>query len=368
MPIAQRLRWPASLLFLATFLVAPAPSPGNDDPIHEALSAVVHIRAHIPPTARTARFLGTQREASGIVIDAEGLVLTVGYILLEAERVAVTSLSGRPVGATVIGNDYETGFGLLRASQPLPVRPVPLGLSSELAERTEVLVASYGAPEAVQPALVTARQEFTGYWEYLLEDAIFTSPPHPNFAGAALIGPSGHLLGVGSLFVGNALRGGPDERRLPGNMFIPIDRLKPILPALLATGRTSKPPRPWLGLFTEEVGGHLFISGTIPEGPSARAGLKAGDIIVGVGDKTISGQAEFYRAIWAQGEAGVEVPLQILRESAIQTLAVRSLDRDQYFQHNQAPQDHRSPSPDKAQSAKVQARPWSELRVTPRSG
>ena len=365
MPIAQRLRWPVSLPFLAALLIAPAPSLGTDDPIHQALSAVVHIRAQIPPSARTARFLGTQREASGIVIDAEGLVLTVGYILLEAEQVAVTSLNGRPVRATVIGNDYDTGFGLVRASHPLPVPPIPLGLSAELAERAEVLVASYGAAEAVLPVLVTARQEFTGYWEYLLEDAIFTSPPHPNFAGAALIGPSGHLLGIGSLFVGNAFQGGPGERRLPGNMFIPIDRLKPILPDLLATGRTSKPPRPWLGLFTEEVGGHLFISGTIPEGPSAQAGLRAGDIIVGVGDKTVSDQAEFYRAVWARGEAGVEVPLQILRQSAIQTLSVRSLDRDRYFQHNQ---DRHGPGPDTAQSAKVQAGPWPELLLRPWSG
>ena len=360
MPITQRLPRLASLLFLVALLAVPAPSPADDDPIHTALSAVVHIRAEIPPTARTARFLGTQREASGIVIDAEGLILTIGYIVLEAESVAVTSLDGRSVGATLIGNDYETGLSLLRTAQPLPVPPVPLGLSAELTEQTEVLVASYGALEAVRPALVTARREFTGYWEYLLEDAIFTAPPHPNFAGAALIGSRGHLLGIGSLFVGDALQGGSGEQRLPGNMFIPIDRLKPILPALLATGRTPKPPRPWLGLFTEEIGGHLFISGTIPEGPSAQAGLRPGDIIVGVGDRTVSDRAEFYRAVWAQGEAGVEIPLQILRESAIQTLPVRSLDRDQYFQTEQAPQQRQSP---KGQSAKVRPRPWTMPRT-----
>ncbi len=360
MPITQRLPRSASLLFLVALLVVPVPSSGDDDPIHEALSAVVHIRAEIPPTARTARLLGTQREASGIVIDAEGLILTVGYIVLEAAHVAVTSLDGRSVEATLIGNDYDTGFGLLRTAQPLPVPPIPLGLSAELAEQTEVLVASYGALEAVRPALVTARREFTGYWEYLLEDAIFTAPPHPNWAGAALIGPGGHLLGIGSLFVGDALQGRPSERRLPGNMFIPIDRLKPILPALLATGRTPKPPRPWLGLFTEEIGGHLFISGTIPEGPSAQAGLRPGDIIVGVGDRTVSGRAEFYRAVWAQGEAGVEIPLQILRESAIQTLPVRSLDRDQYFQTEPAPQQRQNPE---ARSAQVRPQPWARPRT-----
>ena len=347
----------SAIFVLFTLLGLPSAGLSQGAPLPDMLSAVVHVRANIPPTARTAQFLGTERQASGVVIDAEGLVLTIGYIMIEAAEVEVTGSNGQVVPAQIIGHDYETGFGLLRTVQPLGVRPMPLGLSAELKERAEVLVASYGTPEAVLPTFVTGRREFTGYWEYLLENAIFTSPPHPNFAGAALIGPDGSLLGIGSLFVGDALRGEP---RLPGNMFIPIDRLKPILPDLLATGHSAKPPRPWLGLFTEEVGGHLFIAATIPDGPSAQAGLRPGDIIVGVGAKTVSGQAEFYRAVWAQGEAGVDIPLRILRESQIQTLSVRSLDRDQYFQQNQspgAPRRNTPPRPDTAQSTRWPALP-----------
>ena len=310
----------------------------DDEQVQAALSAVVYVRASIPPTARTARFLGTEREASGVVIDADGLVLTIGYIVLEAAEVEVIGPDGRTIPATIIGNDYETGFGLLRTQQPLHVDPMPLGLSSELSERAEVLVASYGAPETAQPTFVTGRREFAGYWEYLLEDAIFTSPPHPRFAGAALIGPEGQLLGIGSLFVGNAFGG---ERRLPGNMFIPIDSLKPILPDLLATGRTTKPPRPWLGIFTEEVGGHLFVAATIPDGPAAQAGLRPGDIIVGVGETSVKGQAEFYRAMWAQGKAGVTIPLRILREAQILTQNVNSIDRDEYFRSSPSPAEER---------------------------
>ena len=331
------------LLLLSVFSLfsVPRTAYGDEEQVRASLSAVVYVRASIPPTARTARFLGTEREASGVVIDAEGLVLTIGYIILEATEVEVVGPDGRAIPATIIGNDYETGFGLLRAQEPLPATPMPLGLSSELTERAEVLVASYGVPETVQPTFVTGRREFSGYWEYLLEDAIFTSPPHPRFAGAALIGPEGQLLGIGSLFVGDAFGG---EQRLPGNMFIPIDSLKPILPDLLATGRTTKPPRPWLGIFTEEVGGHLFVAATIPDGPAAQAGLRPGDIIVGVGDKSVKGQAEFYRGVWSQGKAGVTIPLQILRESQILTQNVSSIDRDQYFQS--APSDERKrPSP-----------------------
>lgn len=325
------------LFSLVSLLGVTRTAHGDEEQVRAALSAVVYVRASIPPTARTARFLGTEREASGVVIDAEGLVLTIGYIVLEAAEVEVVGPDGRAIPATIIGNDYETGFGLLRTQKPLRVDPMPLGLSSELAERAEVLVASYGVPETVQPTFVTGRREFAGYWEYLLEDAIFTSPPHPRFAGAALIGPQGQLLGIGSLFVGDALGG---EQRLPGNMFIPIDSLKPILPDLLATGRTTKPPRPWLGIFTEEVGGHLFVAATIPDGPAAQAGLRPGDIIVGVGDTSVRGQAEFYRAIWSQGEAGVTIPLQILRQTQILTQNVGSIDRDQYFQSS-PPDDER---------------------------
>jgi S1-C subfamily serine protease len=299
------------------------------DPVaQDVLEAVVRIRAQIPEEARTAAFLGAHREGSGVVIDADGLVVTIGYLIMEATTVEVVGPDDKVVNATIVGHDYDTGFGLLRLDEPLKVTPMPLGESSDVREQEKVLVASANQPDTAHAAFVTSRREFAGYWEYLLEDAIFTAPPYPQFAGAALIGSKGQLLGIGSLFVNDALA---DERELPGNMFVPIDRLKPILGDLIAKGRPATPPRPWLGIFTQEVQGHLFVTAVAPEGPAAQAGLKSGDLIVGIGKKAVKGQADFYRAVWAQGAAGAEIPLKILQGMDIREVLVRSADRDQYF-------------------------------------
>jgi S1-C subfamily serine protease len=279
------------------------------------------------------------------------LILTIGYLVLEATQIEVSTADGKVVKATIVGSDYDTGFGLLRASESLGVTPLQLGQSSEVSERQQVLVVTEGRSEAVQAAFVTSRREFVGYWEYLLEDAIFTAPPSPRFAGAALIGAQGQLLGVGSLFVNDAL---PDERVFPGNMFVPIDRLKPVLDDLIAKGRPAAPPRPWLGVFTEEYHGHLFVSAVIPEGPAEKAGLKPGDLIAGIGGKAVNGRASFYRAVWAQGTAGVEISLDILQGLEIRKVAVRSVNRDQYFQTppgRPAPGDKRQTNADSLTTA-----------------
>ncbi len=300
----------------------------------EVLAAVVKVRAEVPATARTAEFLGANREGSGVVIDADGLILTIGYLVLEASQIEVSTADGKVVKATIVGNDSDTGFGLLRATEPLGITPLQLGQSSAVSERQQVLVVTEGRPESVQAAFVTSRREFVGYWEYLLEDAIFTAPPSRRFAGAALIGSQGQLLGIGSLFVNDAL---PDERVFPGNMFVPIDRLKPVLADLIAKGRPATPPRPWLGVFTEEYQGHLFISAVVPDGPAAKAGLKPGDLIAGIAGKAVSDRGSFYRAVWAQGNAGVEVTLNLLQGLEIRKIAIRSADRDQYFQTQPTP-------------------------------
>ncbi len=306
----------------------------------EVLSAVVKVQARIPSDARTAPFLGTEREGSGVVIDAQGLVLTIGYLILEAGAVEVVGPDGQAVEAEVVAYDDDTGFGLLRARIPVGVTPMKLGRSAELGERDRVLVAGYGGPEAVRGAMVVSRREFAGYWEYLLEDAIFTMPPYPNFSGAALIGQNGELLGIGHLFVNDAL---PGRRPMPGNMFVPVDRLKPILADLVTRGRSSTPPRPWLGIFTEEYRGHVFIAGVVPEGPAEKAGLHAGDLVVGVAGRAVKGLSDFYRRVWAQGKAGVEVALNVLRGAKVQELRVRSADRYEYFRFSPAPRPQKAP-------------------------
>ena len=288
------------------------------------LDAVVGVRATVPADAHTAEVLGTLRAGSGVVIGEDGLVLTIGYLILEAISAEIVLPDGRAVPADIVAYDYDTGFGLLRALTPLSIPPIELGRSADLREEKEVLIVSSGGAAAVQPAHVVSRRDFAGYWEYLLPNAIFTSPPHYSFDGAALIGPDGDLLGVGSLIVGDAA--GPEEP-MPGNMFVPIDALKPILEDLLDHGRSSSPPRPWLGLYSEDTRGWVFVNRVAPEGPAAKAGLAEDDIILAVKGKPVRGMADFYRKLWAIGQAGAEIPLTVLNSSGVKDITVKSGDR-----------------------------------------
>ena len=326
---APRKSWPnisrivAGLFALASILVAP-PVSAQSLNVDQVLSAVVKVSAEVPADARTARVLGTQREGSGVVIDDNGLVLTVGYLILESMGAQITAADGRTVPAKFVAYDHDSGLGLLRATKPLGVKPLPLGESTAMNEKDRVLVASFGGRRAAIGAFVVSRRDFAGSWEYLLENAIFTTPPHVAFGGAALIDPKGSLVGIGSLIVPNAQN---NETALPGNMFIPIDALKPILGDLLARGRSSTGPRPWLGVYPEEHQGRVFVVRVPPGGPGANAGLEPGDIILGVGDKPVTGLADYYRKIWSLGKAGITVPLTILRNSAPGQVKVKSIDR-----------------------------------------
>ena len=305
---------------LASATSAAAGSPSVD----ELVSAVVHIKAHIDPDAQTATVLGREREGSGIVIDENGLVLTIGYLMVEAFAAEVETSAGRTVPAEVVGYDPDTGFGLLRASLPLKLQPAALGTSATLKVGDPVLIASAGGIEMAAPARVVARREFAGSWEYLLDDAIFTAPPYSAWGGAALFDSQGKLVGVGSLFVGNASGSGEES---PGNMFVPIDRLTPILASLVKEGRAPGPAHPWLGMMTNEMGGHLLISRVTPGGPAEKAGLKEGDVVLGVGSETTESLVEFYRKVWARGNAGAVIPLQVLEDNTVRRVDVHSIDR-----------------------------------------
>lgn len=317
-----------SLIVILAGLFALTASAHGAETLDETLRAIVRVSSEVPADARTAQSLGTHREGSGVVIDSGGLVLTVGYLILEAVKAEVLSPSGKPVDAEVVGYDHNTGFGLIRAKKALEAKPMQFGDSSKLKMRNEVLVASHGGLSSVQGAIVVARREFAGSWEYLLEDAIYTTPPHPNFGGAALIGRKGRLLGIGSLFLQNVM---PGHGPIPGNMFVPIDQLKPILADLIVQGRSSKPSRPWLGMNTQEAGGRILVLRITPDGPASQAGIQKGDMIVGVAGEAVESLADFYRKVWSKGHAGVKVSLNVLRGTSVHNIPVRSSDRYKYL-------------------------------------
>jgi serine protease Do len=299
-----------------------AAKPEAQKSLDELVSAVVRIKTHINPDGRTIENLGREREGSGIIIDDDGLVLTIGYLMVEAHAAEVFTNAGRTVPANVVGYDHETGFGLLRAIEPLKIKPLAFGKSAEVKAQDPVLVASFGGARMVAPAFVVAKREFAGNWEYLLDEAIFTAPPHPAWSGAALISREGKLVGVGSLIVGDA--GGDNT---PGNMFVPIDRLAPILGDLIADGRVSAAPRPWLGVTTVELHGRLFVSRVTPGGPAEGAGLQRGDVIVGIAGAPAKDMADFYRKVWALGSAGITVPLDLLQGSDRRRVEIKSMNR-----------------------------------------
>lgn len=289
----------------------------------DVLNAVVRIRSVIPRDALSAETLGTEREGSGVVIDSEGTILTIGYLVRDAETIEVTGPEESPVSAKLVGYDHNTGFGLLRTDKPLSVAPIKLGQSSALKAGDPIVLAGKGG-DAIQAARVVSRKEFAGYWEYLLEEAIYTAPVFVNFSGAALINQSGKLVGIGSLFTQLVI---PEVGVLPCNVFVPIDLLHPILADLKTAGKSLKAQRPWLGINAEETHGRIFITKITSGGPAEAAGLKPGDMILMVDGKEVNGLSDCYRKIWAVGNAGVQVPLSILQGIKVRDMKVRSTDR-----------------------------------------
>lgn len=323
---------------------APAPQVSNDDGTPTApradadepkgvdaerlYAALVRVQATAAPNARSIATLGREREGTGTVIAKDGTILTIGYLLVEAGDIKVTDNRGRSYSARMVAYDHPTGLALLRTAVPLDIPPVPMGRSSRLANREPVLIAGWGGVPDTALAYVVSRRMFTGNWEYMLDEAIFTSPPTTGWSGAALVDRKGTIVGVGSLVVRDATE---DDPKLPGNMFVPIDALKPILDDMMRSGRRKDPPRPWLGVSADEVSGRLIVTRVSPESPAERAGMHEGDIILGIAGDSVKSQADFYRKLWSKRRAGDTVPLRVLQGSDIRELSVESIDRTQYF-------------------------------------
>jgi S1-C subfamily serine protease len=292
-----------------------------------ALDAVVQLRAEIPEDAFTAQILGTERVGNGVVIRDDGLVLTIGYLITEASTIWLTTNKGVVAPAFPLAYDQATGFGLVQPLGKLGVRALPRGTASSCRIGENVVVAGYGGRAHALRATVFAKREFAGYWEYLLEEAIYTAPAHPQWGGSAMIGSDGKLLALGSLLVQEKV----DAGTLQGNMLVPIDLLEPILDDMLKTGRPSRPPHGWLGMYTTEAGSKLVVAGLAPGGPAERGGVKVGDVVVDVAGEKPASLAELWRRVWALGGPGSEVPLKLLRKSTLMDARLRSADRNDFL-------------------------------------
>jgi S1-C subfamily serine protease len=310
---------------LTEWRVPPAfqPRPGEYGfDVDRVLSSVVGLHSLIPADAFSAETLGTERAGNGVVID-DGVVLTIGYLITEAETVWLHLGDGRVMEGHVLGFDSVSGFGLVQALGQLNIDPLQLGSSAGARVGDGVVVGGAGGRTRSVASQIVAKQEFAGYWEYLLDEAIFTCPAHPNWGGAGLIASSGQLIGVGSLQLERE-RGGRAEHV---NMIVPIDLLKPVLNDLRKFGRVNRPARPWLGMYSTEIDNRVVVIGISGNGPAARAELKPGDVILGVNGEKVTNQSSFYRKLWALGPAGVDVPLTVHHEGVTFDVVLASTDR-----------------------------------------
>lgn len=310
---------------MSEWQVPPAfqPRPGDYSfDVDAVLGSVVGLHSIVPPDAFSAETLGTERAGNGVLID-DGLVLTIGYLITEAEKVWLHLGDGKVVEGHALGFDFETGFGLVQALGRIELDPIPLGSSAATKIGDRVIVGGAGGRTRSVASQIVAKQEFAGYWEYLLDEAIFTYPAHPNWGGAGLISAKGDLIGIGSL----QLERERDGKAEHVNMIVPIDFLKPVISDLRRFGRVNKPSRPWLGMYSTEVDNRIVVMGIAGRGPAARAELKAGDVILAVNGEKVTSQNEFYRKLWALGPAGVDVPLTVHHEGVTFEVTLASTDR-----------------------------------------
>jgi len=306
------------------------PSPEDVDfDLDAGLDSVVLLRAEIPGQAFTASILGTERVGYGVVIRDDGLILTIGYLITEAASLWLTTNQGVVVAGHPLAFDQVTGFGLVLPLGRLGAPAMERGSAAAVDVGDDVIVIGQGGRAHALKARLVARREFAGYWEYLLDEALFTAPAHPQWGGTALVGADGRLLGIGSLLVQDRESLGGEAEQ--GNMFVPIDLLEPILDDLLKLGRRAGPPRPWLGLYAAEVQGQVVISGVADGGPAARAGVRAGDVVLELAGERVVGTADLFRKLWRLGPAGVAVPLTLARKGEHVRLLAGSVDRNDLF-------------------------------------
>ncbi len=292
--------------------------------LDRALQSVVGLRATMPSDAFTAESLGTERAGHGVIIRSDGLLLTIGYLITEADQIWLHLADGRAVPGHALAFDQETGFGLVQALARVDIPALPFGDSSALQLGESVVLGGAGGRKRSVAAQVVGKQEFAGYWEYVLDEAIFTAPAHPNWGGTALIGPDGKLLGIGSLQL--EASGGNEI-----NMVVPIDLVKPAMDDLLRYGRRNGPARPWLGFYVADTDDKLVVMGLAAKGPAQRSKVETGDTILAVGNVQVDGLADLFRKIWACGHAGAEVPLTLQRDGRTIEIVVRSADRHSFL-------------------------------------
>lgn len=314
--------------------IDPALQPTTEDltfDLKAALRAIYLIRTRVPEDGYTVQSLGSERTGHAVLIDERGLLLTIGYLIVEAETVWLVDADGAAIEGHVIGADTETGFGLVQMLGRPNNAPLKIGTATDMNVGDPAILAGYGGCGQSINVEVVGRREFAGYWEYLLDNAIFTSPPHPFWGGSALIGMDGTLKGIGSLFVQESEASGMSDEPREGNMVVPIDLIHGVKDELMKHGQRLSQPRPWLGMFSAESSGKVVVAGLWDGGPADQAGLEAGDLVLEIAGQPVECMAKMYKTIWGLGAAGATVPMTVFRDKRIVEVEVESASRSDFY-------------------------------------
>ncbi|MBP6504020.1 MAG: serine protease [Rhodoferax sp.] len=307
-----------------------APSAATQlEQLTRAHAAVVGIRVTVADGASSAESLGRQRAGSGVLIDKDGLILTIGYLMLEAQEIQIVTQDMRTVPAQAVAYDQATGFGLVRSLLPLrDIEPVSLGSLTNQPSGEPLMAVTGAQPGGTDSDLnmvqLVSKRAFSGYWEYHIDAAAFTSPPIANHSGAPLFNQQGEVIGIGSLLVPDAMGG---ERRLPGNMFVPVDLLKPILDEMRKTGTTAQSHRPWIGISSAEQSGRVQIIRVSKDSPAQKAGLQPGDLVLAVDGAKVTSLEALYKKLWDRTEPEGDITLTVLQGAELRQLRLQSVDR-----------------------------------------
>lgn len=285
--------------------------------------ATVSIRSVTPQRHPSARLLGTERMGSGAIIDAEGHILTVGYVVMGARTIEVTLPDQQQFPATLVCQDFESGIAILQTpARDLPT--VPLGHSSSLKEGDKVIIvaATDQTQRMASPGFISALRPFEAYWEYMLDQAILTTAMNPGFGGGPLLDSLGQMIGVLSLNLNST-----KEMTLA----IPIDLFHRVKEGVFTFGSiTDRRPRPWVGMYSEPVEGGVAVIGLIPNGPASRAGMEVKDVILEVNNAEATGRRELYELMW-RNRAGDELTFTVQRGEEVLDIRVTSMDRAEFY-------------------------------------
>jgi S1-C subfamily serine protease len=288
--------------------------------------ATVSIHVQVPPTHPSVMIgLGTDRRGTGALVSADGVIVTVNYMIMGAQDVIVTFASGEQVPGRVIARDFTTSLGLVKiGGTRLPHLDVVSSQTAALGQDI-FMISSMGAEKrCADTGIITYLGPFDAAWEFVLERCVCVTASALNIglSGGPIVNSRGQLLAVSYLNFGDLVRpilGIPGECFLSGR------------DELVRHGhRVSTPPRLWLGLLSYTLRDHVVIAGVMPGSPGEKAGIRQGDLVLSADGLEIHERKALYDAI-NRHRPGEQMRLKIMRNNQVHDLAIAAVVVDDFL-------------------------------------